>query len=102
VDAHGLTTREREVCELLLQGLSNKEISRTLSVSLFTVQDCVKIFAKLSVGSRGELTSKLFLGYYMPRLKEGNAREFGLVRHSPRVSARPRSGARKTTGGAKG
>ena len=72
VDAHGLTTREREVCELLLHGLSNKEISRTLSVSPFTVQDYVKkIFAKLSVGSRGELTSKLFFDYYMPRLKEG-------------------------------
>ena len=72
VDAHGLTTREREVCELLLRGLSNKEISDLLSVSPFTVQDYVKkIFAKLDVGSRGELTSKLFFDYYMPHLQAG-------------------------------
>jgi hypothetical protein len=85
-------------------GALEQGISRTLSVSPFTVQDCVKkIFAKLSVGSRGGVDFEVVLRLlHAPPQRGATAREFGLVRHPPRVGARPRSGARKTTGGAKG
>jgi DNA-binding NarL/FixJ family response regulator len=50
-----LSAREREILDLLSQGLSNKEIGAKLSVSPFTVKNhLAKVFEKLHVRSRTE------------------------------------------------
>ncbi|MEY2515429.1 MAG: hypothetical protein QOJ89_2787 [bacterium] len=54
--AHGLTAREREVAELIAEGLDTAQIAARLVVSRYTVQDHLKaIFAKTGAGSRLEL-----------------------------------------------
>jgi DNA-binding CsgD family transcriptional regulator len=53
-----ITTREREIIELILQGLSNKEIEEKLFISFNTVKNHIyNIYRKLGVSSRGQLTS---------------------------------------------
>jgi ATP/maltotriose-dependent transcriptional regulator MalT len=48
-----ISAREREVLDLLSQGLSNKEIGNRLEVSQFTVKNhLARIFGKLRVRSR--------------------------------------------------
>lgn len=50
-----LTPREREIVELIGQGLSNKEIARRLSIEIRTVKNHVhNILEKLQVHRRGE------------------------------------------------
>jgi DNA-binding CsgD family transcriptional regulator len=67
-EAYGLTGREREVARLVVAGNSNPEVARALSISLTTVQDHLKkVFAKLGVGSRHELTARMFFDQYLPR-----------------------------------
>ncbi len=53
----GLTPREEEVCQLLLEGLDNQEIQETLHLSESTVKNYVyKILKKLGIRNREELT----------------------------------------------
>jgi DNA-binding CsgD family transcriptional regulator len=67
VAAHGLTERERQVTEGVLQGLVTKQIARRLGITEYTVQDHLKaIFAKVGVATRGELTYELFMRHYLP------------------------------------
>ncbi len=67
VELYELTTRERHVTELLLRGLPIDDIAAELWISRHTVRDHTKaIFAKLAVGSRPELTAKLFHDHYLP------------------------------------
>ena len=48
-----LSARERQILDLLSQGLSNKEIGHKLALSPFTVKNhLARIFAKLRVRSR--------------------------------------------------
>ena len=55
-----LTDREREVLNLLAQGLSNKEIAEQLFVTTNTVKRHLKaIFEKLDVHTRSAATAKL-------------------------------------------
>lgn len=55
-----LTDRELEVLELLCEGFSNKEISKKLSISVYTVKDHIKhIMEKTLTTSRGELVAIL-------------------------------------------
>jgi len=55
-----LTDRELEVLELLCEGFANKEISKKLSISVFTVKDHMKhIMEKTHTTSRGELVAIL-------------------------------------------
>lgn len=56
----GLTTREREIALMLAEGLSYKEISGKLFVSLSTIQTHVtRIYGKLEVKSKTELSRKI-------------------------------------------
>jgi DNA-binding CsgD family transcriptional regulator len=58
--ACGLTGREREVCRLVLSGLSTNQITQSLYISANTVQDHLKaVFDKVGVRSRRELVSEL-------------------------------------------
>ena len=74
VAAHELTPREREVAEMLVQGLSTAEIAAKLWLSPHTVRDHIKaVFSKLGVRSRPELTAMLFYEHYAPGHSEGTA-----------------------------
>jgi LuxR family maltose regulon positive regulatory protein len=56
----GLSDRETEVAELLLQGMSNREIGRALFISEVTVKVHLRhIFAKLNARSRTQAALKL-------------------------------------------
>ncbi|MEO6351650.1 MAG: LuxR C-terminal-related transcriptional regulator [Oxalobacteraceae bacterium] len=58
----GLTQREAEVCSLVLQGYSDKEISRQLSISFPTVRTHLgHTFSKTGVTSRAELIHRVSL-----------------------------------------
>lgn len=67
-EAYGLTAREREVARLVVAGNSNPEVAAALSIALTTVQDHLKkVFAKLGVSSRHELTARMFFDQFLPR-----------------------------------
>jgi DNA-binding CsgD family transcriptional regulator len=67
--AHGLTRRERELTELVLQGCGTAEIAAALFVSPLTVQGHLQtIFAKVGVRSRRELVGTVFMRHYRPRV----------------------------------
>jgi len=69
IELYELSPRERQVTELLLRGLPIEEIADSLWISRHTVRDYTKaIFAKLGVGSRPELTAKLFHDHYLPAM----------------------------------
>ena len=62
--AYGLTAREQEVIRGVLAGQSTRQISGSLGISGYTVQDHLKaIFAKVDVSSRGELAHRLALQF---------------------------------------
>jgi ATP/maltotriose-dependent transcriptional regulator MalT len=65
---YGLSKREKEVLELISQGLSNLEISGELFISEYTVKDHIKkILSKMKLGSRSEIIASLL----QPRRKGG-------------------------------
>ena len=58
-ELHTLTEREREVLDLLAQGLTNKEIAEKLVITTNTVKRHLKaIFEKLNVHTRSAATAK--------------------------------------------
>lgn len=57
---YGLTVRESEVASLLVQGLSNREIAESLTISEHTVKTHLKgIFHKAGVTSRGQAVARM-------------------------------------------
>lgn len=67
VQAYELPPREREITQLIAQGLATGEIAERLHLSAHTVRDYVKqIFGKVGVSSRGELVAGLFAEHYAP------------------------------------
>jgi DNA-binding NarL/FixJ family response regulator len=64
--ATALSPREREVLDLLAQGLSNKEIGAKLNLSPFTVKNYLaRVFEKLHVRCRTEAV----MAYFRPDAK---------------------------------
>ena len=69
VEAYCLTAREQQITQAVARGLSNQEIAAEMFLSSYTVRDHLKaVFAKVGVGSRGELVAKLFADHYGPAL----------------------------------
>jgi DNA-binding CsgD family transcriptional regulator len=69
-----LSNREQEVTDLLMQGMSNKEIAADLSITVRTVEFHLQnIYAKCQVGSRVELV--LHLGQGAARSESERLRE---------------------------
>src|SRR5712691_3519845 len=67
VEAYGLSQRERQITQLVLQGASTAEMARVLHVSPFTVQDHLKtIFEKMGVNRRRDVASRIFVGHHFP------------------------------------
>jgi DNA-binding CsgD family transcriptional regulator len=74
VQAYGLSERERQVMQCLLQGFSTKEIAAELYLSPYTVQEHFQaIFDKVGVRSRRELVGRVFFQHYQPRARAGAA-----------------------------
>lgn len=60
---YGLSPREREISDLVVRGASTKQISTSLHISGYTVQDHLSnVFAKVGVRGRRELVKRLYLG----------------------------------------
>jgi DNA-binding CsgD family transcriptional regulator len=56
---YGLTDRERQVLELMVQGLVKKEIALRMSLSYHTVDNHLRsIYSKLQVHTRGGAVAK--------------------------------------------
>jgi DNA-binding CsgD family transcriptional regulator len=69
VSAYGLSERERTVVDLVLQGASTREISQTLYISEYTVQDHLSnAFDKVGVRGRRALIKRLFFDNLYPEL----------------------------------
>ncbi len=67
VEAYGLSQRERQITELVLQGASTSEMASRLNLSPFTVQDHLKaIFEKMAVSSRREVAARIFFDHHFP------------------------------------
>jgi DNA-binding CsgD family transcriptional regulator len=75
MSAYGLTEREQQVTQLVLQGNSTAEIAERLVVSGHTVQQHLKnVFDKTGVRSRRDLVGKVFFAHYEPRLRDNERR----------------------------
>jgi DNA-binding CsgD family transcriptional regulator len=60
--AYGLTEREREVVDLVVRGLATKEISKTLYISEYTIQEHLSnVFDKVGARGRHALVKRLYL-----------------------------------------
>lgn len=60
-DRMQLTAKEREICRLILKGLSNEEVAKISNTTLGTVKFYShQIFQKFDVSGRGELFSVIF------------------------------------------
>ena len=67
--AYGLSSREREIVDLVLRGASRKQIAATLYISEYTVQDHLSnIFDKVGVRGREALIKRLFFDNLYPTL----------------------------------
>ena len=67
--AYGLSPRERAVVDLVVRGASTRQISQTLYISEYTVQDHLSnIFDKMGVRDRRTLVKRLYLDAILPEV----------------------------------
>jgi DNA-binding CsgD family transcriptional regulator len=60
VERFGLTPREAQICELLVKGMTDREIGRLLRIGYWTVRTHLQhVFRKVEVSNRVELTHRL-------------------------------------------
>lgn len=70
---YGLTDRERTITAFVCQGLSTRQISSRLHLTIDTVQDHLKsIFNRIGVHSRGELVAMILQRDYLPHTIAGD------------------------------
>ena len=70
--AYGLSRQEQVITTLVCRGLSTREISGRLYITVNTVQDHLKsIFDKTGVRSRRELVAAILQEQYLPRARTG-------------------------------
>lgn len=70
--SYGLTARERAVVELVMRGFSTAQISATLYISKYTVQEHLcSVFDKVGVRDRQALVKRLFFDNIYPTLLGG-------------------------------
>jgi DNA-binding CsgD family transcriptional regulator len=92
LDAYGLTRRESQIAQCVIQAFSTEDVAALLGISPYTVQDHLKsVFDKMGLSSRRELTARLFLTHRVPS-GEGRALTladdpFSAVSRRPRASA---------------
>ena len=57
----GLTAREQQILHLLAEGLTNRQISSSLSISESTVENHLHhIFVKLAISNRAQAVARAF------------------------------------------
>ncbi len=67
--SYGLTARERAVVDLVVKGCSNRQISATLYISEYTVQEHLcNAFDKVGVRGRQALIKRLFFDNVYPTI----------------------------------
>jgi DNA-binding NarL/FixJ family response regulator len=67
--SYGLTARERVVVDLVMRGFSTAQISATLYISKYTVQEHLcSAFDKVGVRDRQALVKRLFFDNIYPTL----------------------------------
>jgi DNA-binding CsgD family transcriptional regulator len=72
LQAYGLTEREAQVAQLVLQGLATGDITDRLSITALTVQQHLKaVFDKTGTRSRREFVAQVFAQQYLPRMIPG-------------------------------
>jgi DNA-binding CsgD family transcriptional regulator len=77
--AYGLSAREREVVDLVVRGASRRQISATLYISEYTVQDHLSnVFDKVGVRGREALIKRLFLDNLYPAMMPPELRRMPL------------------------
>jgi DNA-binding CsgD family transcriptional regulator len=74
----GLTNREREVAECVLQGFSRREIAARCGISEDTVDDHLKqIYRKADVPGRAALSAAIFEHFYQPHRHHADPSPYG-------------------------
>jgi ATP/maltotriose-dependent transcriptional regulator MalT len=69
--SYGLTARERAVVDLIMRGFSTAQISATLYISKYTVQEHLcNVFDKVGVRDRQVRVKRLFFDNIYPTLLE--------------------------------
>ena len=83
-EGNGISPRQKEVLELLMEGLSEKQVALRLGISVHTAHGYVKVlYKRLDVCSRGEL--------YALVVNEMQRRIKSLERRVPRLPERSRA-----------